>query len=89
MVELLLDSGAAVAPLDFERRNALVMADARNHVEVVVRLQVVGAQLPPGLAEAPPLDWPDPGDGGESAAVVRGYLLAYHEWEKRTTGYAS
>ncbi|WP_164090866.1 ankyrin repeat domain-containing protein, partial [Stenotrophomonas maltophilia] len=35
MVELLLDRGAAVEPLDFSGRNALVMADARNHADVV------------------------------------------------------
>ncbi|HDS1038251.1 TPA: ankyrin repeat domain-containing protein [Stenotrophomonas maltophilia] len=83
MVELLLDRGAAVEPLDFSGRNALVMADARNHADVVVHLKAAGAQFPPAQVEAPPLEWPQPDAGGEPASVVRGYLLAYHEWETR------
>lgn len=83
MVELLLDSGAAVAPLNFEGRNALAIADARKHEDVVARLKLAGAQLPPVLVEAPALEWPVPDSEGEPASVVRGYLLAYHEWETR------
>ncbi|EJP78644.1 ankyrin repeat domain-containing protein [Stenotrophomonas maltophilia] len=83
MVELLLDSGAAVAPLNFEGRNALAMADARKHEDVVARLKLAGAQLPPPLIEAPALEWPEPDAEGEPASVVRGYLLAYYEWETR------
>ncbi|OJH78388.1 MAG: hypothetical protein BSK19_19100 [Stenotrophomonas maltophilia] len=83
MVELLLDSGAAIAPLNFEGRNALAIADTRKHEDVVARLKVAGARLPPVLVEAPALEWPEPDAGGEPASVVRGYLLAYHEWETR------
>jgi ankyrin repeat protein len=43
MVELLLDSGATVAPLNFEGTNALAMADARKHEDVVARLKLGGA----------------------------------------------
>lgn len=83
MVELLLDSGATVAPLNFEGTNALAMADARKHEDVVARLKLAGAQLPPPLIEAPALEWPEPDAEGEPASVVRGYLLAYYEWETR------
>ncbi|WP_422353482.1 ankyrin repeat domain-containing protein [Stenotrophomonas sp. AR026] len=83
MVELLLDSGAAVAPLNFEERNALAIADARKHEDVVARLKLAGAQLAPVLVEVPALEWPEPDSEGEPASVVRGYLLAYHEWETR------
>ena len=83
MVELLLESGANVAPLDFEGRNALMLAVARKHGNVAERLQAAGAQMPPVLAEALPLEWPEPDAGGEPAAVVRGYLLDYHAWETR------
>lgn len=83
MVELLLDSGAAVAPLNFEGRNALAIADARKHEEVVACLKAAGAQLPPVPAEPPSLEWTEPDAGGEPASVVRGYLLAYYDWETR------
>lgn len=83
MVERLLDSGASVAPLDFEGCSALAMADERGYAEVVALLHAAGATPPPALMEAPPLEWPQPDAGGEPASVVRGYLLAYHEWETR------
>ncbi|AWH44363.1 ankyrin repeat domain-containing protein [Stenotrophomonas sp. ZAC14A_NAIMI4_1] len=83
MVERLLDSGASVAPLDFEGRNALAMADDRGYAEVVALLHAAGATPPPVLMEAPPLEWPEPDAAGEPAAVVRGYLLAHYAWETR------
>ncbi|MGS7840663.1 ankyrin repeat domain-containing protein [Stenotrophomonas forensis] len=83
MVELLLDSGADVARVDFEGRTALALAEARGHAAVVQRLQAAGAQRPPALEEAPPLAWPEPAADGEPASVVRGYMLACHAWETR------
>ncbi|KAG1254881.1 hypothetical protein G6F68_010639 [Rhizopus microsporus] len=83
MVELLLDSGADVARVDFEGRTALALAEARGHAAVVQRLQAAGAQRPPALEETPPLAWPEPAADGEPAAVVRGYMLACHAWETR------
>lgn len=83
IVELLLAGGADVARVDFEGRNALSLAEARGHAAVVQCLQAAGAQMPPMLEEAPPLAWPEPAAEGEPASVVRGYMLAFNEWETR------
>lgn len=86
VVAALLAAGADVHLQTGNGHNALSMADARNHTEIVALLQQHGA-----LAPVPPdeysMPWPavaaDGSDVDDSnpASVLRGFILAMYAWE--------
>lgn len=86
VVAALLAAGANVHLQTGRGDNALSMADACNHAEIVALLRLHGALVPVPLKEFS-MPWPgvvaDLSDVDDSnpASVLRGFILAMHRWE--------
>ncbi|WP_300630407.1 ankyrin repeat domain-containing protein [Pseudomonas sp.] len=86
VVAALLAAGANVHVQTGIGDNALSMAGARNHAEIVALLQQHGA-LAPIAPEEYSMPWPGVAadlsdvDDSNPASVLRGFILAMHRWE--------
>lgn len=86
VVLALLAAGADVHAQSGDACNALAMAEARGHAEIVEALKQHGAR-PPAPAVETSIPWPAVSadlsdvDDADPASVLRGFLLAMHRWE--------